>query len=279
MGFLTFFSCPSPTQTGSQFQIQKGKRHPDNHDPNPQRSLVLPKITKKSRGNLVTRALYKSISASILLYTHTHTHTIANNMISSISYPKTLHPLQVFSMKLSPSSTISFRKIKTLIHTLIFSHVRRIARALSKAKTILIEVVKEIQPVHFMYSSQNKNKNKNKKLFFGSFRLHYNWCSSHVVPVPAPILGETYYDSTWNSVLSTEQTGEATAAAAASAGDSSQLSGYLQWLEEKVHDNSDKDINDIDKLAEMFIASSHEKFQLEKQESARRFQEMMARSM
>lgn len=126
-----------------------------------------------------------------------------------------------------------------------------------------------------MYSSQNKNKNKNKKLFFGSFRLHYNWCSSHVVPVPAPVLGEThlYYDSTWNSVLSTEQAGES------AAGESSQLSGYLQWLEEKVHDNSDTDINDIDKLAEMFITSSHEKFQLEKQESARRFQEMMARSM
>ncbi|KAE8125362.1 hypothetical protein FH972_020181 [Carpinus fangiana] len=201
-------------------------------------------------------------------------------MIGSISYPKTLHPLQVFSMKVSPSSTLSFTKIKTLIHTLIFSRVCRIARALSKAKTVLIEVVKESQPVHFMYPSQNKNKNKNKKLLFGSFRLHYNWCSSHVVPVPAPVLGEThlYYDSTWNSVLSTEQTGEA-AAAAAPAGDSSQLSGYLQWLEEKVDDNSDNDTNDIDKLAEMFIASSHEKFQLEKQESARRFQEMMARSM
>jgi hypothetical protein len=185
-------------------------------------------------------------------------------------------------MKLSPSSALSFTKIKTLIHKLIFSHVCRIARALSKAKTVLVEVVKEIQPVHFMYPSQNKNKNKNKnkKLLFGSFRLHYNWCSSHVVPVPAPVLGEThlYYDSTWNSVLSTEQTGEATAASA-SAGDSSQLSGYLQWLEEKVDDNSDKEVNDIDKLAEMFIASSHEKFQLEKQESARRFQEMMARSM
>jgi hypothetical protein len=96
--------------------------------------------------------------------------------------------------------------------------------------------------------------------------------------VLASVLGETHlhYDSTWNSILSTEQTGEA---AAASAGDSSQLSGYLQWLEEKVDDNSDKDVDDIDKLAEMFIASSHEKFQLEKQESARRFQEMMARSM
>ncbi|KAG6694063.1 hypothetical protein I3842_09G031500 [Carya illinoinensis] len=185
-------------------------------------------------------------------------------------------PLPVFSLK-SPSSTLSFTKIKTLIHTLIFSHVCRIIRALSKAKTIVIKIVKEIgQPIQFTYPT---NKNKNKKLFFGSFRLHYNWCSSHVVPVPAPVLNgipdtHLYYDSTWNSVLSTEQ-GEVD-------GGEAQLSGYLQWLDEKVQDDStgDKDIiNDVDQLAEMFIANCHEKFRLEKVESYRRFQEMMARSM
>lgn len=196
------------------------------------------------------------------------------------SNPKTPNPLQVFSMKSVPSSTLSFNKMKTLIHTLIFSHVCRIFRALSKAKTIVIEIVKEIQPIHFNIP-HNKNKNKNK-LFFGSFRLHYNWCSSHVVPVPAPVLDgcsdtHLYYDSTWNSVLSKEQLGEV------DGGDSQQLCGYLQWLEEKVHENNNSetheiDINEIDKLAEMFIANSHEKFRLEKQESYRRFQEMMARS-
>lgn len=187
--------------------------------------------------------------------------------------------LPVFSMK-SPSSTLSFTKIKTLIHALIFSHVcRNIIRALSKAKTIFIEIVKEIQPIQFPYPT---NKNKNKKLFYGrSFRLHYNFCSSHVVPVPAPVLNEIpdthfmYYDSTWNSVLSTDRKGEVD-------GGESQLSGYLQWLEEKVQDDSTCDreiINDVDKLAEMFIANCHEKFRLEKVESYRRFQEMMARSM
>lgn len=61
-----------------------------------------------------------------------------------------------------------------------------------------------------------------------------------------------------------------------------QLSGYLHWLEEKkVHDNStvEPDMNEIDKLADKFIANCHEKFRLEKQESYRRFQEMLARSM
>ncbi|KAJ1396030.1 hypothetical protein SESBI_32859 [Sesbania bispinosa] len=67
----------------------------------------------------------------------------------------------------------------------------------------------------------------------------------------------------------------------------SQLAGYLRWLEEKkVQDgdnkgttNDEQEINEIDMLAEMFIANCHEKFKLEKQESDRRFQEMLARSM
>ncbi|XP_018857834.1 uncharacterized protein LOC109019910 [Juglans regia] len=185
--------------------------------------------------------------------------------------------LQVFSMK-SPSSNLSFTKIKSLIHTLIYSHMCRIIRALSKAKTILVEIVKEIQHIQIIFP---QDKNKNKKLFFGSFRLHYNWCSSHVVPVPAPVLNglsdtHFYYDSTWNSVLYTgDQKGE-------DAGES-QLSGYLRWLEEKVRDDNStsdqEDVNDVDKLAEMFIANCHEKFRLEKEESYRRFQDMMARSI
>lgn len=71
----------------------------------------------------------------------------------------------------------------------------------------------------------------------------------------------------------------------------SQLAGYLQWLEENAHDDDDdgddvisttnyeKEINKIDMLAEMFIANCHEKFRLEKQESDRRFQDMLARSL
>ena len=88
------------------------------------------------------------------------------------------------------------------------------------------------------------------------------------MPVPDPVWeGHFYYD--------------------AATADSSQLSGYLQWLEERKLESETAagvttmatEMNEIDKLAEMFIASCHEKFRLEKQESARRFQEMMARSM
>lgn len=70
---------------------------------------------------------------------------------------------------------------------------------------------------------------------------------------------------------------------------------YLRWLEEKKVEgegggdsnnkgasatrNEHVEMNEIDVLAEMFIANCHEKFRLEKQESDRRFHEMLARSM
>jgi hypothetical protein len=159
-------------------------------------------------------------------------------------------------------------KLKTLVHT-------RIARALSRAKSILIQILKDLQLIQLI-ESLKKNKKRNK-LYFGSFRLHYNWCSSHINPVPSPIMdgcitGEVYYDSTWNSIVPAEYDDMA----------ESQLSGYLQWLEEnKVRGNSGASdhMNDVDRLADMFIANCHEKFRLEKQESNRKFQEMMARSV
>nr|XP_043637130.1 uncharacterized protein LOC122608105 [Erigeron canadensis] len=185
-----------------------------------------------------------------------------------------------FSIKTTPHSSsaslATSMKFKTLIHNCIFSHLFRVARALTKAKTIIMELLKEIHltNVHFLEPLLlKKNKNKNK-LYFGSFRFHYNWCSSHVVPMTSPN-GHVYYDSTWNSFLDEM------------APESSQLSGYLQWLEEKNGNDHGKngsamtvdEMNEIDRLADKFIANCHEKFRLEKQESYRRFQEMMARSV
>ncbi|CAI9782761.1 unnamed protein product [Fraxinus pennsylvanica] len=183
---------------------------------------------------------------------------------------KTLNSLHIISMKTS-SSSFSSMKMRTLVQmqTFILSHLYRIARGLTKAKGILVEVLKDIQLVHFIdLPALKRNKNK-RKLFFGSFRLHYNWCSSHVTPVTMPVLescstDHVYYDSTWNSIIPTSEY------------DGSELSSYLRWLEEKGHENPS---NEIDRLADLFIENCHEKFRLEKQESHRRFQEMMARSI
>ncbi|XP_062112159.1 uncharacterized protein LOC133823404 [Humulus lupulus] len=241
--------------------------------------------------------------------------------------PKPLQLLQLFSFKISPSSSStsnsSIMKLKTLVNTLVFCHVRRFLRTLSAAKSktisIVVHTIKEAQTMQLIIHPLTKNKNKKKKstksIFFGSFRLHYNFCSSkysHVLPVPAPVFdglsqappasgsSHFYYDSTWNSVIPTGQyyaTATADQEVYGHEGDS-QLSGYLQWLEErKVHGKlsggcaaGDHDYNltvgdapavpndDIDKLADMFIANCHAKFILEKQESARRFKEMLERS-
>ncbi|BAT85332.1 uncharacterized protein HKW66_Vig0049560 [Vigna angularis] len=187
----------------------------------------------------------------------------------SPSHLKTLYPLQVFSVKpSSPSSTISSMKLKRIVHTLIISHLCRIIRALSKVKAVVVEILKDNSGIHFSHKKHFTNRRKN--IILGSFRLHYNWCSSkssHVLPVPEPV---------FEGLSSGEPQGEDCP--------------YLRWLEEKKVEekkgastgagaNNEHDMNEIDVLAEMFIANCHEKFRLEKQESDRRFQEMLARSM
>ncbi|KAK7260434.1 hypothetical protein RIF29_26468 [Crotalaria pallida] len=180
-----------------------------------------------------------------------------------------MHPLQVFSVKSSSpssSSSLSSMKLKSLIKTLIVSHMCRIIRALSKVKTVIIETLMD-------------NKRNSKKIIMkGSFRLHYNWSSSKSFRV-----SHLYYDSKWNptttNVIVAEQE------AGGEDFPDSKLAGYLQWLEEGVYDGKDfvnkmdHGINEIDMQAEMFIANCHEKFKLEKQESDRKFQEMLARSL
>ncbi|XP_074307000.1 uncharacterized protein LOC141642185 [Silene latifolia] len=197
----------------------------------------------------------------------------------------------------SSSSSITTMKIKSVIHNLIFSHICRIIRALSKAKSVILEVFRENQ---LMYLKQSKRKNKyRKKILFGSFRLHYNWCSSssHVLPIPSPMFegistnpnsstSHIYYDSTWNSVYSTDDKNRGQDDCnVGDEDDASELSSYLQWLEEKgakhgnLKDGEENNKNEIDKLADMFIADCHEKFRLEKIESYRRYQELIARFM
>jgi len=195
-------------------------------------------------------------------FRHTQTHILK---MFSPSHLKTMYPLQVFSVKpSSPSSTISSMKLKRIVHTLIVSHLCRIIRALSKVKAVVVEILKDNSSIHKKHIN-----NRRKKIILGSFRLHYNWCSSkssHVLPVPEPVF----------EGLSAQD----------------EDCPYLRWLEEKkveveggekkgasAGENNEHEMNEIDVLAEMFIANCHEKFRLEKQESDRRFQEMLARSM
>ncbi|KAL1533984.1 hypothetical protein AAHA92_15737 [Salvia divinorum] len=150
--------------------------------------------------------------------------------------------LKTLSHSSSPPS-LSSTKLKTLLQAFFFSHIYR---ALSKAKSLLLQIFRSADfPL--------VRKTKQKKLYFGSFRLHYNWCSSsRTVCYPTSLRYDVGVDC------------------------SGELSKYLQWLEERGDEES---CNEIDRLADLFIADCHEKFRLEKQESYRRFQEMMARSV
>ncbi|KAG1326787.1 hypothetical protein COCNU_01G007210 [Cocos nucifera] len=145
-----------------------------------------------------------------------------------------------------------------------------------EAKSMVMELLNKKNSMAAHYTIKLRRK-KNRKLL-RSIRMRFDWSSSHIIPMPEPasmdVFGtsRTYYDSTWNSIISTGEGNEDM---------EPPLSGYLHWLEEKNSEASvrDDDGNEIDRLAEKFIARCHEKFRLEKQESYRRYQEMLARSM
>ncbi|KAM0046577.1 hypothetical protein Hdeb2414_s0009g00318121 [Helianthus debilis subsp. tardiflorus] len=173
-------------------------------------------------------------------------------------------------MQRSPSSSSFSMKIKTLIQNLVFSQLIRVTHVLLvKAKTVLIEIAEEarLKNIQILVSLIFKKKRKKNRLYIGSFRFGYNSSPSHFVPQISTydeFIDYVYYDYSFEEEVKPD----------------SLLSGYLHWLEENTDDTCELiEINEIDDLAEKFIANCHEKFALEKQESDRRFQEMMARSL
>lgn len=267
------------------------------------------------------------------------------------------------SSSTSSSSTLTTTKLKTLLHNLILS---RISRFFSKLKSAISHAMEDIHLSHYFTSSSDQldhiTKNNNykshikKKILYGSFRLHYNWCSSksnnsHILPPLNYTTGAAHDNisstitshfmdefgkssrrskNSWGSTSSQrichdycnsnsssftdyrscDESFQIPSKRLEEDGDSNnttttttkvvdnddvvfgeqQLSNYLQWLEENHHHQGrerknytsssstplqqEKDalkmMNQIDKLADMFIADCHEKFRLEKIESYRR---------
>ncbi|XP_058748585.1 uncharacterized protein LOC131621559 [Vicia villosa] len=186
-----------------------------------------------------------------------------------------------FSKSSSSSLALTSTKMKKHIHTLIVSSMCRIIRALSKVKSTLVNTLRDKNSnINFPYPSNKEHFNKRKKFIMGSFRLHYNWSSrsnSHVMPVPSRV-----YEGLPKALTLGQQTQSHDYC------HDSELAGYLQWLEEsndidgdgnKGNEKDEGIIKDVDRLAEMFIANCHEKFKVEMEESCRRHQEMLARSL
>ncbi|GAB2227487.1 hypothetical protein Droror1_Dr00009309 [Drosera rotundifolia] len=154
-------------------------------------------------------------------------------------------------------------KLKAMIHNVIFVRIYQLFRSLSSTT-----------------------------------RLHYNWCSSapsslsHVLPLPSSVAHgkaedmRRYYESTtWTPSFSVSRDDNDDVCACdcdvADKQEAEELASYLQWLEEKGNGNpeGEEDVNEIDRLADLFIASCHEKFRLEKIESYRKYQEMLSRGI
>ncbi|EOA19575.1 hypothetical protein CARUB_v10002642mg [Capsella rubella] len=205
------------------------------------------------------------------------------------------------SSQCSSSPNSSSVKLKSLIQTLILSHVCRLIREISRASSILVRVLKKKQSnllsvSSLLYPKRASTKKQKGNILFGSFRLHYNFCSSHVVPVSAPVrlpeelyLAHLQYDSTWESSLYSTESMDVPDDYDDDDDDDddvqepSQLTSYLRQLEDKVKEDKEEGkemmvMNEIDKLADMFIANCHEKFMLEKVDSYRRSHEMLKRS-
>ncbi|XP_042414853.1 uncharacterized protein LOC122003959 [Zingiber officinale] len=159
-------------------------------------------------------------------------------------------------------------KIKIFIKSYVIQHVRHAVRA---TKSMFMELFHQKSTYIIKIHKFCKHRRRSKS--------HVHHSSSHIIPIPEPPCNSEeffdvsqclYYDATWNSMISSEDMD----------GDPIEPPP----VEEKNRGRNEKDNdneggNEIDRLAEKFIASCHEKFRLEKQESYRRYLEMLARSV
>ncbi|KAL5201234.1 hypothetical protein ABZP36_035588 [Zizania latifolia] len=188
------------------------------------------------------------------------------------------HLLHVKPFPSPPSSDLKLVKIKHLIHAFVLKHGGRLADVLGGAKSLLLDLVNSSVRLR---NKIKRRKSKKRRLVGGGdgsvtmqlkLLLPTAVLSSSEVTVVQPYAAAeiTYYDSSWNTMIPAEQL--------------PPITGYLSWPEKEEEDEDQQEDeeggkNEIDMLADKFIARCHERFMLEKQESYRRFQEMLARSL
>ncbi|KAG8066605.1 hypothetical protein GUJ93_ZPchr0004g38791 [Zizania palustris] len=223
----------------------------------------------------------------------------------------------LFHMEALLPSSIS-PKINSVLHSQIYPQVGHVFRVLAKFKSFLLGVLSKKRPswtttrgsgkryaIGYRLRPAAKSSKTISKQVAGFMKLPFTWATSSIAPprVKDPDVHYYYHaqehsyydDSTWNVVAPADA--EELRAGCGAGGDDADDCGYLCWLEEEGSSdvvvpaaeegedggNGDGEgnsaMNEIDRLAERFIARCHAKFLLEKQESYRRYQEMMARSI
>jgi len=209
-----------------------------------------------------------------------------------------------FEMEALLPSSIS-PKISSILQSHVYPRVGRVLRALARFKSLLLDALgetkrgaraKKRRAIRCRSRSSSSRKRRSKQVASAFMKPHLAW-SGGLSSSPArgaAALDASYHvypslESAWNAVVvPAGPAGDGTAAAA-------EYCGYLRWLEEEMPDevlvveeeeeedgdgDGDGDGNEIDMLAEKFIARCRANFLLEKQESYdRRCQEIIARSI
>ncbi|KAF7014865.1 hypothetical protein CFC21_031989 [Triticum aestivum] len=199
-------------------------------------------------------------------------------------------------------------KIDSILHSHIYPQVGHVFRAVARFRALLVDVILSKKRTAAMRAAsggygyrgrstakRSRGKKRTSKIA-GFVKMHFVGSSGparardRLEASRAPSYSSySYYEysAAWNAVV------PATAAAVeeevVEVCDDTAECGYLCWLEEERssggtpagEDDAEASpaVNEIDKLAEKFIARFHAKFLLEKQESYRRYQEMIARSI
>jgi hypothetical protein len=206
---------------------------------------------------------------------------------------------------LLPSSGGISPKISTILQSHVYPRFGRVLRALARVKSALLDALGKTK-----WGARRRRRRKQKHAAIGcgrskkrsSGRQQHTATNSGGGGGLSPVRTAAEealdvdchvypsYESVWNAIV--------VPAAAAPPG---EYCGYLRWLEEEMPDEvvvveegdddegeeDDSDIdgpaaaggNEIDRLAEQFIARCRANFLLEKQESYDRCQEMIARSL
>jgi hypothetical protein len=168
-------------------------------------------------------------------------------------------------------------KISSILQSHVYPRVGRVFRALARFKSLLLDAL-------------------------GKSKRGVPWSSSYARKTTTKIVSHMTkpHSSSWTSGGSSARWNVTVPALAGVDDCAGEYCGYLRWLEDEAPDEvlvleeeeeeeeddvdaaaggGNNGLNEIDRLAEKFIGRCHAKFLLEKQESYRRYQEMVAGSV
>ncbi|XP_048553444.1 uncharacterized protein LOC125534206 [Triticum urartu] len=198
-------------------------------------------------------------------------------------------------------------KIDSILHSHIYPQVGHVFRAVARFRALLVDVILSKKKTAaaragsggYGYYGRSTKRSRGKKRtskIAGFVKMHFVGSSvpararDRLEASRAPCYSSYYdyeYSAAWNAVV--PATPAAVEEEVVEVCDDTAECGYLCWLEEETSSGgtpagegegeASPAVNEIDKLAEKFIARFHAKFLLEKQESYRRYQEMIARSI